>query len=190
MPKRGRDEGPVVWRRWSMPNGNTFSIPAINEWMTPFVASGRWVDPFVRNSVFKAAMAVTNDLNPEFEATHHMDCVAFMRALPGAVYDGVLFDPPYTLHQTNEMYDGVGGPVKKKAAAAMYDECARVLVAGGRLLTFGQDTNGPGERRGFRLVQVGVVPHGGSHSDTLVAEWVLERHVPMRKPLAPAVMGA
>ena len=82
------------------------------------------------------------------------------------------------------------GRVSKKAAAAMYDECARVLVAGGRLLTFGQDTNGPGERRGFRLVQVGVVPHGGSHSDTLVAEWVLERHVPMRKPLAPAVMGA
>jgi hypothetical protein len=36
-----------------MPNGDTFRVPAIREWMAPLVASGRWVDPFVRNSVFK-----------------------------------------------------------------------------------------------------------------------------------------
>jgi hypothetical protein len=82
------------------------------------------------------------------------------------------------------MYDGVGGPVKKKAAAAMYDECARVLHVGGQLLTFGQDSNGPGARRGFRPAEVGLVAHGGSHSDTICTRWVLAERVPMRKPLA------
>ena len=81
MPKRGREE-PKLWRKWSMPNAETFTVGAIRDWIEEKLGEGgRFADPFVRNSVFKGRMAKTNDLNPEFAAGSHVDCVEFMRGL-------------------------------------------------------------------------------------------------------------
>ena len=61
-----------------------------------------WVDPFVRNRVFKHKMTYTNDLNTDFVTNgidgnpSHLDAIDFLQTLPDNFADGVLFDPPYT----------------------------------------------------------------------------------------------
>ena len=95
-------------RKWAMPNSNTFSIKPIREIIDRHLTEGVWVDPFVRNSPFKDRMTFTNDLNPEFEATHHLDALDFMKTLDDNSVDGVLFDPPYSPRQISECYQGVG----------------------------------------------------------------------------------
>ena len=39
-------------------------------------------------------MALTNDLNPEFEADHHMDSIDFLQMFEDESVDGVLLDTP------------------------------------------------------------------------------------------------
>lgn len=79
-----------------MPNGDTFSVPPIGDFVRSYLAASRCsVDPFARN---KRWATHTNDLNPETEAEHHMDAEEFLRmlALRGVKADLVIFDPPYS----------------------------------------------------------------------------------------------
>lgn len=47
------------------------------------------------------------------------------------------------------------------------DHIARVVKPGGIVLSFGWNTVGMGVGRGFRLVEIMVVCHGGNRNDTL-----------------------
>ena len=95
-------------RKWSMPNLQTFTIKPIEEFIKRSLTDGVWVDPFVRDSIFKAKMKYTNDLNAEFEATHHIDALEFLKLFDDESIDGVLFDPPYSPRQISECYQSVG----------------------------------------------------------------------------------
>lgn len=47
------------------------------------------------------------------------------------------------------------------------DEIARIVKPDGYCLSFGWNTNGVGKKRGFEIVEILVVAHGGSKNDTL-----------------------
>lgn len=84
----------------------------------------------------------------------------------------VLYDPPYSLRQVKECYEGVGVTVTQEHTKASWrakhlDEIARILKPGGFCLSFGWNTNGVGKKRGFEIVEILVVAHGGSKNDTL-----------------------
>lgn len=88
-----------------MPSPWTFTIQPIAKLIARYVGDGiGWVDPFAGEN---SPAELTNDLNPERPAKFHMHAKDFALSLDGK-YKGVLFDPPYSLRQTKECYEGIG----------------------------------------------------------------------------------
>lgn len=153
-----------------MPNKNTFSIPPIKELVTRYTQNQNViVDPFANNSKIGT---ITNDMNPKFDTMYHMDALEFLQQLESESADVVLYDPPYSLRQVKECYEGIGVIVTAEHTKASWrarhlDEIARILKPNGICLCFGWNTNGVGKKRGFEMIEVLIVPHGGSKNDTL-----------------------
>jgi len=155
-----------------MPSADTFSIPPIRElvkWRLKDCAV--IVDPFARNSRFGT---LTNDLNPETAATHHMDAIEFLTGLvaEGVQADAVLFDPPYSNGQIIEMYQKIGraftGDDDLNRLGKHKDLMDRVLKTGGIAICCGWNSMGMGVERRYSLEEILLVPHGRVHNDTIV----------------------
>jgi hypothetical protein len=165
-------------RVWAMPSADTFSVQPIRDFVMRYVTEDS-CDPFARNSEIAKD---TNDLNPETKAKHHMEAQSFltMVADEGRRYRSVLFDPPYSPRQISEVYQAVGLKVgmEETQSARLYSRCrdqiARLVPVGGHVLSFGWNTVGMGLERGFELVEVLLVCHGGAHNDTIC---IAERRV-------------
>ena len=164
-------------RAWAMPNPDTFSIGPIAMFIERWLdRSGEVVDPFARNSRLGT---VTNDLNPETHATYHMEAGDFcdLLIIDGVQASSVIFDPPYSPRQISEVYAAAGLDcgMKETQNSALYkrvrDRLDPLLVAGGIALSFGWNSAGFGKERGYELLEVLLVAHGGAHNDTIcVAE--------------------
>ena len=164
-------------RIWAMPNGKTFTIKPIKELVERYIEiikilqSPCIVDPFANSSMYGT---IRNDLNPEFDTQYHMDALEFLKTIPDGVADLVLFDPPYSITQASQLYKEFGKDKLEVSVSNMgywaksKDEVARMLTAGGIAINCGWNTNGLGKNRGFELIELLVVPHGGSKNDTLV----------------------
>ena len=161
-------------RKWAMPNKETFRIKPIKELIEKYVKDGKvWVDPFVRNSIFKPRMTFTNDLNTEFLATHHMDALDFLKTLKDNSCDGVLFDPPYSVRQVAECYNSVGKKTTMSDTQSTFytflkAEITRITKKGAVVVSFGWNSGGIGKTLGFCIDEILLVPHGGPHNDTIV----------------------
>lgn len=162
-------------RAWAMPSPDTFSIPPIAQFVARHLR-GVTVDPFARNGTLATH---TNDLNPDTAAQHHMDAEAFclMLAGQGVLADCVLFDPPYSPRQISEFYQSIGRPVTTADTqnAMLYrrvrDALDRPVKPGGVVMSFGWNSAGMGQKRGYRIEEILLVAHGGAHNDTIcVAE--------------------
>ena len=163
----------IINRIWAMPNSETFTIKPIKELITRTINDGVWIDPFVRNSIFKDRCKFTNDLNQEIQATHNLEALDFLKTLDTASIDGVLFDPPYSFRQIQECYNGIGRKVFQSDTQGSFyknkkDEIARILKQDGLCISFGWNSMGIGKNRGFEMVEILLVPHGGSKNDTIV----------------------
>lgn len=91
-------------REWAMPNAFTFTIVPIARLIARYVGDGKgWIDPFAGEN---SPAEITNDLNPDRPATHHMDAKDFLNQLTGK-YSGCLFDPPYSPRQIKEVYEAI-----------------------------------------------------------------------------------
>jgi hypothetical protein len=171
---------PAQSRVWAMPSPQTFSIPPIAAFLDRWLAGAEVVvDPFARDAT---RGTLTNDLNPDSAATHHMDAEAFVQMLgaDGWRADAVLFDPPYSPRQMAEVYQKVG--IRGMAStqnARLYkvvrDGLDAILKPGGVALSFGWNSAGFGIGRGYELLEVLLVSHGGAHNDTIA---VAERKSP------------
>lgn len=166
----GNDEV-VISKTWAMPNGRTFNIPPILDFIHRYVCESMTVvDPFANNCKIGT---ITNDLNPEFDCTSNTDALSFLKSLPSESADVILYDPPYSITQAAKLYKSYGKEKLEINVANMAywarckDECARVLKRGGHFLSFGWNTNGCGKGRGFAPEEVLIVNHGGSKNDTL-----------------------
>jgi hypothetical protein len=191
MSKRKAEKDINCHWEWAMPHKNTFIIKPIKELIELYVPTDAkqkglvWIDPFANESIYKNRMTFTNDLNEEFDTTHHMDALAFLRSLETASVDGVLFDPPYTIHQINEVYKGYGDLKPVKQATAYYSEIDRVCKEHATVISFGYTGGGvpanlsrdselikldKGKKRAtkFEKKEVLVIAHGGGHQATLV----------------------
>lgn len=92
----------IIERKWAMPNKHTFLIQPIKKFLSEELTVGTWIDPFCG---YNSPAEITNDLNPNIPAKHHMDALAFLRSIASESVDGVLFDPPYSPRQVRECYD-------------------------------------------------------------------------------------
>jgi len=158
-----------ITRIWAMPCKWTFQIKPIKELLNKYVSDGEsWVDPFAG---YNSPATITNDLNPDAPTNYHMKAIDFSRTLSGT-YDGCLFDPPYSLRQLKECYNQCGTDISYNDTIKFYselkDELSSKIRTGGFCISFGWNTQGFGKKRGFEIVEILLVPHGGSHNDTLV----------------------
>lgn len=168
-----------IERVWAMPNRWTFTIKPIAELLKEELTPGRWIDPFAG---FHSPAQVTNDLNPETPAQYHMDALEFLRQFEDEEFDGALFDPPYSSVQASECYKGHG---RERLTATVTnqtywsqckDEAARIVKVNGKAVSFGWTSMGMGKGRGFKLVRVLLVAHGGGVNDTIYTVEVKRRH--------------
>lgn len=157
-------------RVWAMPSAWTFTIHPIKVLLEKYVGNGRgWVDPFAGNN---SPAEFSNDHHPERKAKFHLEAIEFCKQLEGQ-YNGVLFDPPYSFTQVKEHYTHLGQKVTKENTSMKFYEGVKTAMyekikKGGYAISFGWNTNGFGKVRGFRIVEIMAVAHGGSKNDTFV----------------------
>ena len=160
-----------IERKWAMPNHNTFSIKPIREFIGDVPLQS--IDPFARNSELAT---ITNDLNPEFDTNYNMDALDFLKEFVDEWADMVLFDPPYSLRQLKECYDGIGISMTQHQSQHFFsdlkNEIGRITKPKGVVLSFGWNTVGMGMSRGFEITDILLVSHGGIHNDTICVKEV------------------
>lgn len=92
-------------RKWAMPNSNTFNILPISQLVAKYTVQKDntkvIVDPFANSCEIGT---ITNDLNPKFNTTYHLDALDFLKMLDNRSADVILYDPPYSLRQVKECY--------------------------------------------------------------------------------------
>lgn len=162
-----------IERIWSMPNKWTFRISPIKKLLDDEFTDGTWCDPFAGEMSLHSSI-YSNDLNPKSPARYHEDALRFLKRFDDNFFDGVLFDPPYSITQAKQCYEGNGmelldtKPTSMKYWGDCKNEIARITKKGGKVICFGWNTMGIGKNRGFDMQRILIVPHGGSKNDTLV----------------------
>lgn len=169
-----------------MPNHNTFDMKPVRDLLSRYLSSTSGdselviVDPFARNS---SLATYRNDLDPDTKAENHMEAREFLQALidQDVQADIVLLDPPYSPRQISECYKGIGLTASNidTQTARLYSECKNLMTTflkpNGIAITFGWNSNGFGKNRGFHMIEILLIQHGGAHNDTIVT---VERKIP------------
>jgi len=158
-----------IERIWAMPDKNTFKIKPIKELLEEEVTSGLWIDPFANQNKWAT---ITNDLNPEYDTDYHLDALDFLKMFDDRSVDGVLYDPPFSSRQVSECYKGFGLEVTMETTqtrfwTALKVEIERIIKVGGKVLSFGWNSGGIGQKYGFDIKRILLVPHGGIRNDTI-----------------------
>ena len=154
-----------------MPNKNTFTIKPIKELIEKYNSDDLLsIDPFAKSSKIAS---ITNDLNPEYDTDYHLDAIDFLKIFEDNSQDIVFYDPPYSLRQVSECYKNVGIPVTMETTQSSWrrkhiDEISRIIKPNGICISFGWNSSGVGKVRGFEIIEILLVAHGGSHNDTIV----------------------
>ena len=129
---------------------------------------GLGIDPFARESFTNSIENfITNDLNKEFDCHYNCEFKDFARTIRHRIewnklqmIDLVFFDPPYSLRQLKEQYDGVGKDLELWQTHNMWkegkDHLAACMPVGSRVVSLGWTTSGFGKKRGFEKVAVHV----------------------------------
>lgn len=158
-----------IERVWAMPNKNTFDILPIYQLIMSEMTEGLWIDPFANKNKIAT---ITNDLNTEFDTDYHLDALDFLKTFDDNSVDGVLYDPPYSPRQISECYNHVGIAVTNETTQSSYwsnqkKQIARIVKSGGKVISFGWNSGGIGDKYGFNITRILLVPHGGWHNDTI-----------------------
>jgi hypothetical protein len=154
----------IINRIWAMPNKWTFTIKPIKELLNRHAGNGKgWVDPFAG---YNSPAEFTNDISKQSLAKNHKDAKEFLKYCSSNFAVGGLYDPPYSITQAR-MYG------KKEFSSMKYwaeckNEMARIIKVGGLAICFGWNSMGLGKNRGFEMIEILLVPHGGSKNDTIV----------------------
>ncbi len=159
----------TIERIWAMPNKHTFEIKPIHDLISEEATEGFWIDPFANRNKLAT---ITNDLSTEFDTDYHLDALDFLKLFDTNSVDGVLYDPPYSPRQVSECYNDVGYNVTWDTTKASFwgnhkKEISRIVKIGGKVITFGWNSGGIGNKYGFEIQRILLVPHGGWHNDTI-----------------------
>lgn len=160
-----------ITRIWNMPNKWTFKIKPIKDLLQRYVDRSKiWIDPFAGQY---SPATITNDLNPKMDTDYHMDARKFMKMFDDKYADGIIYDPPYSPTQVKRVYEGIGLETTINETRTMFwsearDQISRVIKKDGIVISCGWSSNGVGKTRGFEMIEILLVPHGGIHNDTIV----------------------
>ena len=161
-----------IERVWAMPNKWTFTIKPIKDLLNDEVTpSGRyWADPFAG---YNSPVFFKNDLDKDAPVKSHRDALEWLGGIGSESLDGVLYDPPYSITQARQY--GKKEYASMKYWASCKNEIARIIKPGGKAICFGWTSMGLGKGRGFKMMRILLVPHGGSKNDTIVTVEIKKR---------------
>jgi len=143
----------TITREWAMPNKRTFEIPPIRMLIDKHIP----IWGFYPNQV----------LDP-FPFDYKEDATKFLSRIKDESYEFVLFDPPYSPRQLKECYDNKGEYDTKSSTWSKWkDLVSKKLKVGGIIISFGWSSQGMGKERGFEIIEILLVAHGGMHNDTI-----------------------
>ena len=156
-------------RVWAMPNSKTFQIKPIRELINKY-AYGVIIDPFANDSKIGT---ITNDLDEQYDTDYHMDALDFLKMFGDNSVDTVLYDPPYSPRQVSECYTSLGKTVNMQTTQASYwskqkEQIGRIVKKDGIVITCCWNSGGIGNKYGFEIEEILLVPHGGWQNDTIV----------------------
>ena len=157
------------------PFENTYVTKLINSvinklnFALDFPRTIRICDPFSNNKTERkqGTSIITNDLNPEFNADYCLDANDFGEEMEraGKSFDLILFDPPYSLRQLKDCYEGVGKNLPHWQTQNMWgrakDALAQCVMPGGYVISFGWSSHGFGPSRGFEKQEVHNLQQAG-----------------------------
>lgn len=161
----------IIERIWAMPSFATFTIKPVVELLKRYNVGKGWIDPFAG---WNSPAEITNDHNPEAPTVYHLEAKEFVKSFPPKPqFAGALFDPPYSYRQVSEHYKVIGKKATQYDTSTQFynrvlNPLADIIRIGGYCISFGWNTNGMGKKRGFEIVEILIVAHGGHHNDTLV----------------------
>ena len=159
-----------ITRTWEMPDSNTIQMKSVYKLIAKYNNTGySSIDPFANNN--KIAK-ITNDLNPDYDTNYNLDAVDFLKLFHDSSQDLILYDPPYSLRQVSECYKNVGVEVTMETTQSSWrrkhiDEISRITKSNGICISFGWNSSGIGKVRGFEIIEILLIAHGGSHNDTI-----------------------
>jgi adenine-specific DNA methylase len=120
-------------------------------------------DPFAREGfVGKLPNCISNDLNPEFDTDYNLEFKDFARVMNmhNQEFDLLVFDPPYSLRQLKEQYDGIGKDLKLWQTHNMWGVGKNLITenmpVGSVTISLGWTTAGFGKKRGFQKKAIHV----------------------------------
>ena len=169
-----------------MPTKHTFDCKPIGEFVWRYLKDAEVsLDPFSGN---KTWATYTNDLNPDTPAQYHYEALEFLQIMKQKAVrpDVVLFDPPYSPRQIQELYNNIGKDTYLEMAhktagwKAEKDIIDEIIAEQGLVLCCNWNSVGMGKGRGYEILEILLVCHGASHNDTIC---VAERKLP-RLPLS------
>ena len=170
----------IITREWSMPNSRTFKIKPIKNiierYQEELASNSLVLDPFSNQNIVidrERLNLITNDIDPQYDTDYSLDALDFLKMFSDESVDLVLYDPPYSPRQVSEVYKKLDMSVNMQTTQASYwgnqkKEISRIVKKGGYVLTFGWNSGGIGKTKGFEIVEILMVAHGGWHNDTIV----------------------
>ena len=106
-----------------------------------------------------------------FPHPYDRDALEMLREKNSNSISELAFDPVYSLRQLKEMYENKGNSLTQHETQYYWkdlrDEIARVVKVGGKTISFGWNSIGIGKTRGFEIMRILLVCHGGHHNDTI-----------------------
>jgi hypothetical protein len=160
----------IINRIWEMPNKWTFQMQCVQSLLLKYNVGKNWIDPF---SGMTSPAEIRNDLNLDSPAEYHLKADDFISQLKSK-YTGVLFDPPYSLRQVKECYESHGIKFTQWDTQesirwnTLRDSISEKILPAGYCINFGWNSSGMGLSRGFNIIEILLICHGGAHNDTII----------------------
>ena len=141
----------IIFKRyWYMPTHKTFNIKPFKELIDDQLGNN-YIDPFPYP--FK------------------QDAIEYLKTIDDLSINDLVFDPPYSQRQLKEMYSNNGlafnHPMNNSYWSNCKKEISRIIKPGGKVISFGWNTNGIGKKYGFKIIKIVLVAHGSQHNDTI-----------------------
>lgn len=107
------------------------------------------------------------DIDPNMHPNIMMEACDFVerwgKVKPLFKFKTVLIDPPYSYRKSMELYNGHRNSRFKR----LLDSLPKILEDDGRVITFGYHSSVMSEKRGFKIVEICLISHGGAIHDTI-----------------------
>ena len=141
----------IIFKRyWCMPSHKTFSIKPFKELIDEELGNN-YIDPFPYP--FK------------------QDAIDYLKTILDNSENYLVFDPPYSQRQLKEKYHNNGISFEHPMNASYWSNCkkeiSRIIKSSGKVISFGWNSGGVGEKYGFTITKIVLVAHGGQHNDTI-----------------------